>query len=181
MANGSHGTFTIYDIGYPRGVPDTSTPALMAAVTLEARIRNDGVETGAFIAADGSIIVQRTGAPDRVRFTVAELAGTDRTVFSRDQPSALGLGGEVTRPDLQTGEVMNVADQHKADDEALARMQAESEDLKRRGVVQFDGSSAWSDFSAALTAEAQQLAKQLEASGEVGPPELPDHLGTADT
>ena len=78
--------FSIYDIGHPRGRPDRSTPARDAAVSLEDQIRTDSLETGAFFARDGQLVVRKTGAPDRVTFTASELVGTDGTLFTHNHP-----------------------------------------------------------------------------------------------
>jgi hypothetical protein len=82
----SQGTFTIYDIGYATTTPDTSTSARAAAVTLENAIRGNALETGAFLASSGSVIVQKTGAPDNVKFVGAELNGTRGTLFTHNHP-----------------------------------------------------------------------------------------------
>jgi hypothetical protein len=86
MPGASQGVFTIYDRAYPTRAPDVSTPALLVAVRLENQIRNDSRETGAFIAADGSIVIQKTGTPDRVMFHGTELAGTRGTLFTHNHP-----------------------------------------------------------------------------------------------
>lgn len=80
---------TIYDVGFPCKLPDASRPDLATAVALEDRIRLDSDETGAFVAADGSIVVSKTGTPNHVRFVGTELAGTDGTLFTHNHPSGL--------------------------------------------------------------------------------------------
>ena len=80
------GTFTIYDSAFPSKQADVSTPARRAAVHLENSIRNDALETGAFIARDGSVVVQKTGAPNHVRFNRHELSGTNGTLFTHNHP-----------------------------------------------------------------------------------------------
>lgn len=78
--------FSIYDIGHPKGTPDRSSPSRDAAVSLEDQIRTDSLETGAFFARDGQLVVRKTGAPHRVTFTVSELIGTDGTLFTHNHP-----------------------------------------------------------------------------------------------
>jgi hypothetical protein len=78
--------FSIYDIGHPTGTPDRSSPSRDAAVSLEDQIRGDSLETGAFFARDGRLVIRKTGAPDRVTFTAGELVGTDGTLFTHNHP-----------------------------------------------------------------------------------------------
>jgi hypothetical protein len=96
MTGGSHGAFTIYDHAYPCKVPDSSTPARAAGVNLESRIRSNGDETGAFIAPQGTVVIEKTGLPDQVRFSGAELNGTDRTLFTHNHPG----NGSFSRQDI---------------------------------------------------------------------------------
>lgn len=90
-------SFTIYDFGFPRTTADTSTPARVMAVLLEDLTRHDSNETGAFFSADGSMIIKKTGQPDRVQFSAAELAGTDGTLFTHNHPDNSPPSG----PDIQ--------------------------------------------------------------------------------
>ena len=75
-----------YDPQAPRVKPDTGTPARKAAVALEDAIRHDAVETGVFIAADGSELLRRTGEPDRVVFTALDLSTKAGTTFTHNHP-----------------------------------------------------------------------------------------------
>lgn len=90
------GLFTIYDAAYPKVKPDISTPARVAAVKLEEAIRSNGLETGAFIASDGRVLVQKTGKPDRLSFTGSELSGTDGSLFTHNHPG----NGTFSRADV---------------------------------------------------------------------------------
>lgn len=96
MSSGLNGAFTIYDPGYPCSIPDVSTPALAAAVGLENHIRADSLETGAFIAASGAVVISKTGLPDRVRFFGSDLVGTDGTLFTHNHPA----DSSFSRPDI---------------------------------------------------------------------------------
>jgi hypothetical protein len=44
------------------------------------------LETGAYIAANGSVVIEKTGLPNRVSFVGYELDGTDRTLFTHNHP-----------------------------------------------------------------------------------------------
>lgn len=90
------GTFTIYDPAYPSKPADTTTLARATAVALEDTIRRDGLETGAFIAADGRVVIQKTGRPNQVTFGAHELLGTDRTLFTHNHPD----GDTFSREDI---------------------------------------------------------------------------------
>lgn len=83
--------FSIYDPGYPRSVPNTSTPARGAAVSFESGIRHDQMETGAFFHADGSLIVKKVGTPNKVQFSAIDLAGTDGTLFTHNHPEGFSF------------------------------------------------------------------------------------------
>jgi hypothetical protein len=83
--------------GRTRGTPDTSTAARVGAVGVENLIRNDTVETGALIAANGTTLVKRTGHADRVPFTVQELLGGAGATFTHNHPRNTGPSvGDVT-------------------------------------------------------------------------------------
>lgn len=95
-------TFSPYDHGAPRVLPDTSTPARAKAVEIEESIRRDDLETGVFISPSGETLLRRTGSPDRVSFTVAELANMRGATFTHNHPSRapfshhdLALAGEI--------------------------------------------------------------------------------------
>jgi len=92
------GDHSIYDAPHPKVTPNVSTPALTTAVRLENQIRLDELETGAFIAADGRVIIQKTGQPDRLRFTAQELQGTDGTVFTHNHP----MNGTFSAVDIES-------------------------------------------------------------------------------
>jgi len=80
------GEFTIYDPGYKRVAPDTSTPARAAAVKLEDRIRRDSQETGAVFAPDGRMLVSRQGVADSVAFTRADFNQMAGNLFTHNHP-----------------------------------------------------------------------------------------------
>lgn len=67
---------------------------------------------------------------------------------------------------------------HQQVNAALARMAGESALRERSGELQFDGSEAWQQFTAALAAAALERATALRASGDLGPPALEDQFGT---
>jgi hypothetical protein len=90
------GSFNVYDNAFPTTKPDTSTAARASAVALEIQIRSDANETGAFIARDGSIIVQKTGSPSSVSFSSTELIGTHGTLFTHNHPD----DGPFSREDI---------------------------------------------------------------------------------
>lgn len=100
------GDFGIYDAAYPMRAADVSTPARAAAVKLENQIRRDSRETGAFIAADGTVVVQKTGLPDRVSFTAKELAGTQGTLFTHNHPG----NGSFSRVDVMSALASELAE-----------------------------------------------------------------------
>ncbi len=79
-------TFGPYDPPAPRATPDTSTPARQTAVAIEEGIRNNKLETGVFIGADGKELLRRTGQPNRVGFAEAELAGKAGSTFTHNHP-----------------------------------------------------------------------------------------------
>lgn len=81
------GEFTVYDRGYPTAKPDVSTPARKTAVGLENTIRADDHETGAFIDAEGKILVRKSGQPNQVSFSGADLDGTDGSTFTHNHPA----------------------------------------------------------------------------------------------
>jgi hypothetical protein len=64
----------------------------------------------------------------------------------------------------------------------LAEMQAEDAELRRQGIVQFDGSPTWERFTELMSAEAMATAERLQESGEVVGPPLRDfnRFGSAD-
>lgn len=80
------GEFTVYDSTYPREEPDVSTPARAAAVVIENGVRFDEKETGTLIAADGRLILQRIGEPNRVRFPVRVLERAAGATFTHNHP-----------------------------------------------------------------------------------------------
>lgn len=100
------GNFTVYDPGYPRMAPDTSTPARAAAVQLEDRIRRDEIETGAAFAADGRLVVMKKGAADQVEFTVAEQRGMRGTTFTHNHP----LDGTFSLADMAMAHQIRLAE-----------------------------------------------------------------------
>lgn len=79
--------FTIYDPGFPRKTPDSSTPARAAAIALENSIRGNPYETGAFFNANGSLIIRKVGMPDRVNFSPTDLTNTGGTLFTHNHPT----------------------------------------------------------------------------------------------
>jgi hypothetical protein len=96
MAGTLQGIPSIYDPACPRQTPDVSTRARAAAVKLEDSIRSNSRETGAFIAANGSVVIQKTGSPNQVQFSGSELNGTARTLFTHNHPG----DGTFSYPDL---------------------------------------------------------------------------------
>lgn len=89
-------TFNDYDPGNPRSEPDLSTPARLTAVQIEDEIRRDLVETGAFIAADGRVMLRRSGLLNRVSFLPDELAGVPGATFTHNHPG----GGSFSLEDI---------------------------------------------------------------------------------
>jgi hypothetical protein len=74
-----------------RPLPRVDTPPRAAAARLEVRIRDDRLETGAFFGADGALLLERTGAVDRVSFTRAELSkmrALGAAVFTHNHPGS---------------------------------------------------------------------------------------------
>lgn len=80
------GEFTVYDRGYPVSTPDTSTAARAKAVEIETAIRNDKLETGAFIDRNGRVLLQRQGEADNVGFPVDEFPRLKGTTFTHNHP-----------------------------------------------------------------------------------------------
>ncbi|WP_235581322.1 MULTISPECIES: hypothetical protein [unclassified Rhizobacter] len=76
--------------GHARMAPDISTAARANAVSVENLIRNDAIETGALIAANGTTLAKRTGHTDRVPFTVQELLGGAGATFTHNHPRNTG-------------------------------------------------------------------------------------------
>ncbi|MEW6705010.1 MAG: hypothetical protein AB1430_09185 [Pseudomonadota bacterium] len=70
--------------------PDTSTPARATAVLIENTIRRDQRETGVLIAPDGTELVRKTGRPDRVGFTGAELSRVAQITLTHNHPRGSG-------------------------------------------------------------------------------------------
>lgn len=96
------GEFTVYDPGHPVSKPDVSTPARAKAVEIEERIRRDSLETGAFIAKDGSVLLQRQGEADRVAFPVDDFPRLKGSTFTHNHPgdgpfsvADVALAGEI--------------------------------------------------------------------------------------
>lgn len=89
--------FSVYDLAYPRHVPDISTPARKAAVAFESVVRNDVVENGAFFKADGTLILRRVGMANRIPFLASELAGAMNCLFTHNHPDGLSF----SFPDVQ--------------------------------------------------------------------------------
>jgi hypothetical protein len=83
--------FSVYDLGFPRQAPDTSTAARKAAVAFENSVRNDVVENGAFFKWDGTVILQKVGLPDRIPFSPAELARGMNSLFTHNHPGGLSF------------------------------------------------------------------------------------------
>lgn len=79
-------TFNAYDPGTPQVSPDISTPARARAVELENEIRHESLETGAFIAWDGRILLRKTGLANRIGFLASELDSMHGTTFSHNHP-----------------------------------------------------------------------------------------------
>ena len=100
-------TFSSYDPGSPRVQPDTSTPSRSTAVQIEDEIRRDAVETGAFIATDGRLMLRKTGVPNRVSFLPEELTGMCGATFTHNHPGGVGFSVEdiVLAGELQLTEV----------------------------------------------------------------------------
>lgn len=80
---------SIYKSTSPRNAPDVTTPAKREAVKLENTIRHNTVETGAFFRADGTLITQKAGTVNQVRFDQHELVGTARSLFTHNHPDGL--------------------------------------------------------------------------------------------
>jgi len=87
-------TFGPYDPGSQKVKPDTSTPARRAAVEVEDAIRSDTLETGAFIAPDGQVLLQRQGQSDRVKYRESELILMRGSLFTHNHPSGSGFSVE---------------------------------------------------------------------------------------
>lgn len=88
------GTFTIYDPGFPRTFPDTSTPVRSAMVIFEENIRRDAVETGAFFAVDGRLLLQHIGDAHQVGFTQQEMLQMRHAYFTHNHPGDLTFSVE---------------------------------------------------------------------------------------
>lgn len=103
-------TFNAYDPGAAPASPDISTPARAAAVQLENEIRRDTLETGAFIAPDGRILLRRTGRPNRVSYLPDELVGLQGATFTHNHPrgASFSLDDLLLAADLQLHEVRAV-------------------------------------------------------------------------
>ncbi|WP_200919834.1 hypothetical protein [Duganella sp. Leaf126] len=104
------GDFTVYDSTYPRTLPDTSTPARQQAVAIEERIRDDTLETGAFVAPDGKVLAQRQGQPDRVTFKGSDFDGVAGAVFTHNHPggTSFSLADVAHAADLNLAELRAV-------------------------------------------------------------------------
>lgn len=105
------GDFTVYDSTFPRTTPDTSTPARLAAVTIEEKIRHEKLETGTLINADGQTILQRVGEPDKVRFPEAALQRGMGATFTHNHPggTSFSLDDVALAAEFQFGELRVVA------------------------------------------------------------------------
>lgn len=103
-------SFNAYDPSAPLVSPDISTPARATAVQLENEIRRDALETGAFIAQDGRILLRRTGRPNRVSYLPEELVGLQGTTFTHNHPGGASFSLEdlLLAADLQLHEVRAV-------------------------------------------------------------------------
>ena len=55
-------------------------------MAVEDAIRNDSLETGVFIGADGKELLRRTGLPHRVSFSEAEWVGMAGSTFTHNHP-----------------------------------------------------------------------------------------------
>lgn len=99
--------FNAYDPGIALTDPDISTPARAAAVQLENEIRRDAMETGAFIAPEGRILLRRTGFPNRVSYLPEELVCVQGKTFTHNHPGAASFSLEdlLLAADLQLHEV----------------------------------------------------------------------------
>jgi hypothetical protein len=83
--------FSVYDPGFPRQVPDTSTAARKAAVAFESTVRSDVVENGAFFRPDGTLILQKAGFPDHIPFFPNELARGTNSLFTHNHPGGFSF------------------------------------------------------------------------------------------
>lgn len=101
-----HGGFTVYDPGYPRVAPDVSTPARAAAVKIEDVVRGEKNEYGAFIGADGAVLLRRAGQPDRVTYFEEELLRMSGATFTHNPPG--GLSSSVA--DVQSASFADLAE-----------------------------------------------------------------------
>jgi hypothetical protein len=81
------GAFTIYDRAYTRVLPDVSSPSRAAAVNFEEVIRFDAVESGRFIAPNGSVLLTRIGQPNRIAFSLFEMMSMRQTLFTHNHPN----------------------------------------------------------------------------------------------
>lgn len=71
-------------------LPDVSTPARAAAVGIENMIRHNPVETGVFIAPDGTTLLKRRGYVDRVGFARTELKRFRGATYTHNHPNGFG-------------------------------------------------------------------------------------------
>jgi hypothetical protein len=79
--------FDVYDLAFARHAPDTSTAVRRAAVTFEDSVRNDVVENGAFIKANGTLLLQRVGLANRISFSPSELTSAMNCLFTHNHPN----------------------------------------------------------------------------------------------
>jgi hypothetical protein len=71
----------------PTQQPDASTPARATAVRFEDGIRRSGQESGALIAPNGTVLVQRAGGTRHVQFLGAELRAATGGTGTHNHPS----------------------------------------------------------------------------------------------
>lgn len=71
---------------------------------LEDEIRYDSLETGAFFASDGRILVRRQGAADNVRFTNTEARLGFDGLFTHNHP----MGGNFSLDDIIQAAIINL-------------------------------------------------------------------------
>jgi hypothetical protein len=78
--------FNLYDPGFARHAPDTSTAARSSAVAFEVRVRRELIEHGAFFRSDGSLIFEKIGLKKSIPLSPLDLVGTEKSLFTHNHP-----------------------------------------------------------------------------------------------
>ena len=93
-------SISAYDPKLIKIAPDISTPARQVSVVIENEIRNNSLETGAFISQAGEVLLRREGRVDSVGFSPKELYQMQGAIFTHNHPNGSSFSFQGVESDV---------------------------------------------------------------------------------